>query len=43
MHEIEDKLWPLPIEELLWIGKTSVKLRKLNINTIDLLQLIIMI
>lgn len=35
MHEIEDKLWPLPIEELLWIGKkTSVKLRELNINTI---------
>lgn len=35
MDEIKEKMWPLPIENLLWIGKkTSVKLRELNINTI---------
>lgn len=34
-NEIKDKLWPLPIEELFMIGKsTSKKLRELNINTI---------
>lgn len=33
--EIKDKMWPLPIEDLLYIGKsTSLKLRSLNINTI---------
>lgn len=35
MNEIEEKLWPLPIEELFGIGKkTSVKLYDLNINSI---------
>lgn len=35
LHEIKDKMWPLPIEDLLYIGKkTSQELRKLNINTI---------
>ena len=34
-HEIKEKLWPLPIEELLWVGKkTSSKLRDLGIDTI---------
>ena len=34
-NEIKDKLWPLPIEDLFMIGKsTSKKLRELNINTI---------
>ena len=28
MDEIKEKMWPLPIENLLWIGKkTSVKLK----------------
>ncbi len=34
-NEIETKLWPLPIEDLLFIGKSSsAMLRKLNIQTI---------
>lgn len=34
-NEIESKMWPLPIEELLYIGKSSsVELKKLGINTI---------
>ncbi len=34
-NEIKTKLWPLPIEDLLFIGKSSSKeLRKLNIKTI---------
>lgn len=34
-HQIEEKLWPLPISELLWIGKkSSAKLLSLNIKTI---------
>ncbi len=34
-HEVETKMWPLPVEELLWIGKkSSAKLHDLNINTI---------
>lgn len=34
-NEIENKLWPLPIEELHGVGKSSAKLlRTLNINTI---------
>lgn len=34
-HEIKEKMWPLPIEDLFGIGKrTSVKLRGLSINTI---------
>lgn len=39
-HEIEHKLWPLPVEELFMVGRaTSQKLRKININTIgDLAQ-----
>lgn len=33
--EIKEKLWPLPVDELLWIGKkSSIKLHSLNINTI---------
>ncbi len=33
--EIQNKMWPLDVSELLWIGKkTSLKLRELNINTI---------
>lgn len=39
-YEIKDKMWPLPIEDLLWIGKkTSTKLRELKINTIKDLAL----
>ncbi len=35
LNEIKDKMWPLPIEDLLYIGKSSSNLlRKLNINTI---------
>lgn len=34
-NEIKAKMWPLPIEDLLFIGKSSSKkLRELNINTI---------
>lgn len=34
-HEIKEKLWPLPIEELHGVGKSSAKkLKDLNINTI---------
>lgn len=34
-YEVEDKMWPLTIEDLFGIGKkTSIKLRGLNINTI---------
>ena len=34
-EEIKDKMWPLPIEDLFMIGKSSSKkLRELNINTI---------
>lgn len=34
-NEIETKMWPLPIEDLLYIGKSSSsELRKLGINTI---------
>lgn len=34
-NEIKTKLWPLPIEDLLYIGKSSSKiLRSLNVNTI---------
>lgn len=38
--EIKEKMWPLPIEELFMIGKSSAKkLKDLNINTIqDLAQ-----
>ncbi len=40
-NEIKDKLWPLPIEDLLYIGKSSSQeLRSLGINTIgDLAQI----
>lgn len=39
-HEIEQKMWPLPIEELFTVGKqTSAKLRSLGINTIKDLAL----
>ena len=35
MNEIEEKMWPLPIEDLLFVGKkTSAKLRKMGFNTI---------
>lgn len=35
-NEIKEKMWPLPIEELFMIGKsTSKKLKELNINTIE--------
>ncbi len=39
-NEIKTKMWPLPIEDLLFIGKSTSKiLRSLNINTIgDLAQ-----
>lgn len=39
-NEIETKMWPLPIEDLLYIGKSSsMELRKLGINTIKDLAL----
>lgn len=39
-NQIQEKMWPLPIEDLFGIGKkTSVKLRGLNINTIEDLAL----
>lgn len=35
-NEIKEKMWPLPIEELFMIGKsTSKKLKELGINTIE--------
>lgn len=35
MNEIEEKMWTLPIEDLLFVGKkTSAKLRKMGFNTI---------
>ncbi len=39
-YEIKEKMWPLPIEDLFMVGKSSAKkLRELNINTIkDLAQ-----
>lgn len=34
-HEIESKMWPLPIEELFMVGRaTARKLKKVNISTI---------
>jgi DNA polymerase IV len=34
--EVKEKLWPLPVGELLWIGKKSaIKLEELNIKTIQ--------
>ena len=34
-NEIQEKMWPLPIEDLFMVGKsTSKKLKELNINTI---------
>lgn len=34
-HEIKDKMWPLPVEDLFMVGRaTTAKLHKLNINTI---------
>lgn len=34
-HEIKEKMWPLPIEDLFMVGRaTAPKLRKLNITTI---------
>ena len=34
-HEIRDKMWPLPVEDLFMVGRaTAPKLHKLNINTI---------
>lgn len=34
-EEIEEKMWPLPIDELFMVGRaTAQKLRKININTI---------
>lgn len=34
-EEIQEKLWPLPVEELFMVGRaTSRKLRRININTI---------
>lgn len=34
-EEIEEKLWPLPVEELFMVGRaTTRKLKKININTI---------
>ncbi len=34
-QDIENKLWPLPVEELFMVGRaSSKKLKKLNINTI---------
>lgn len=36
INEIKEKMWPLPIEELFMIGKSSSKkLRELGINTIE--------
>ena len=39
-YEVKEKMWPLPIEDLFMVGKSSAnKLRELNINTIkDLAQ-----
>ena len=35
-NEIKEKMWPLPIEELFMIGKsTSIKLKELGINKIE--------
>lgn len=35
-YEIKEKMWPLPIEELFMIGKSSAKkLKELGINTIE--------
>ena len=35
LNEVEKKMWPLDVSELLWIGKkTTLKLRELNINNI---------
>ncbi|KZL88545.1 DNA polymerase Y family protein [Clostridium magnum] len=34
-HEIEEKMWPLPVEDLFMVGRaTAPKLHKININTI---------
>ncbi|MEG0773396.1 DNA polymerase IV [Clostridium sp.] len=34
-HEIKEKMWPLPVEDLFMVGRaTAPKLHKLNINTI---------
>ncbi len=34
-HEIKEKMWPLPVDELYMVGrKTTKKLKDLNINTI---------
>lgn len=34
-HEIEKKMWPLPVEDLFMVGRaTAPKLHSLNINTI---------
>ncbi len=34
-NEVQDKMWPLPIDDLFGIGKkTAIKLHNLNINTI---------
>jgi len=34
-EEIEEKMWPLPVEELFMVGRaTAKKLKKMNINTI---------
>ncbi|WP_073337592.1 DNA polymerase Y family protein [Clostridium grantii] len=34
-HEIKEKMWPLPVEDLFMVGRaTAPKLRKYNINTI---------
>ena len=36
INEVKEKMWPLPIEDLFMIGKSSSKkLRELNINTIE--------
>lgn len=39
-YEVKEKMWPLPIEDLFMVGKSSAKkLKELNINTIkDLAQ-----
>lgn len=35
LHEIKEKMWPLPVEDLFMIGRaTAPKLHKININTI---------